>query len=151
MIDLSHLNESGFWDVARLSNAPLVATHSAAYSLCPSSRNLTNEQLVTIAESDGIVGINFHKGFLREDGDFKAETSLVEIARHIDYVVEIIGIDHVALGSDFDGAKMPEDLGDAAGLPKLITAMREHGFNDEEITKIAHGNWLRVLRQTWKG
>jgi membrane dipeptidase len=150
MIDLSHLNESGFWDVARLSNAPLVATHSAAYSLCPSSRNLTNEQLVAIAESDGIVGINFHKGFLREDGDFKAETSLVEIARHINYVAETIGIDHVALGSDFDGAKMPEDLGDAAGLPKLMAVLSAGGYDEQAMRKISHENWQRVLKKTWK-
>lgn len=150
MIDLSHLNESGFWDVARLSQAPLVATHSAAYRLCPSSRNLTDEQLVAIAKSDGIVGINFHKGFLREDGDFKAETSLTEIARHVDYVTETIGIDHVAFGSDFDGAKMPEDLGDAAGLTKLMAVLSAKGYDDQALRKIAHENWLRVLKNTWK-
>jgi membrane dipeptidase len=71
--------------------------------------------------------------------------------RHAAYIADRIGVDHVALGSDFDGASMPEDLKDVAGLPKLIAAFREHGFNDEEIAKIAHGNWLRVLRQTWKG
>jgi len=151
LVDMSHLNEKGFWDVAKISNAPLVCTHSGAYACCPSPRNLLNKQLAAIAETGGVTGINFHKGFLREDGRSYKETSVTEIVRHVAYIADRIGVDHVALGSDFDGADMPDDLKDAAGLPKLITALREHGFNDEEITKIAHGNWLRVLRQTWKG
>lgn len=149
LIDMSHLNERGFWDVARLSKAPLVATHSAIHALCPSTRNLTDEQLAAIADSDGLVGINFHKGFLREDGDFRADTSLTEIVRHINYVKKTIGIDHVALGSDFDGADMPEDLGDAAGLPKLMAALAADGYDDQALKKIAHENWQRVLKNTW--
>ncbi|MGD2048883.1 MAG: dipeptidase [Chloroflexota bacterium] len=150
LIDLSHLNERGFWDVARLSKAPLIATHSAIHTLCPSTRNLTDEQLAAIADSDGLVGINFHKGFLREDGDFKAETSLTEIVRHINYVSKTIGIDHVALGSDFDGADMPEDLGDAAGLPRLMAVLAADGYDHKALKKIAHENWQRVLKNTWK-
>lgn len=149
MLDLSHLNEKGFWDIHKLSNAPLVATHSNAHALCASPRNLTDKQLDALGESGGVVGINYHVGFLREDGDSHAETSLTEIVRHASYIAERIGIDHVALGSDFDGATMPGDLKDAADLPKLMTAFQEAGFDDDALAKIAYKNWLRVLRQTW--
>ncbi|MFL5801334.1 MAG: dipeptidase [Roseiflexaceae bacterium] len=149
MIDLSHLNEQGFWDVAALSDAPLVATHSNAHALSPSTRNLTDKQLDAIKESDGMVGLNFHVGFLREDGARDADTPLDVMARQIDYLVAHVGIDRVGFGSDFDGAKMPQELGDAAGLPKLIAALRVAGYDDAALRKIAHENWLRVLRKTW--
>ncbi|MBX3015753.1 MAG: dipeptidase [Caldilineaceae bacterium] len=150
MIDLSHLNEKGFWDVAALSSAPLVATHSNAHALAATPRNLTDKQLDAVKESNGLVGINFHIGFLREDGRSDAETSLTEIVRHAAYIADRIGIDHVTLGSDFDGATMPQDLKDAAGLPKLMKAFKEHGFDKDALQKIAHGNWVRILKQTWR-
>lgn len=150
MLDLSHLNEQGFWDVAHLSDAPLVATHSNAHALCPSTRNLTDRQLDAIGESRGIVGINFNVGFARADGESNAATPLATIAQHAAYVAERIGIEHVAFGSDFDGATMPEELADVAGLPKLVAALRECGFDDVALRKIAHENWVRVLRATWK-
>lgn len=149
MIDLSHLNEAGFWDVARLSSAPLVATHSGAHACSATPRNLTDRQLDAIGQTGGIVGVNFHKGFLRVDGNAGRKTSLTEIARHARYIADRIGIDHVGLGSDFDGANMPEDLHDAAGLPRLLDALRAAGFDEPALRKIAHGNWVRVLRATW--
>ncbi|HXF61726.1 MAG TPA: dipeptidase [Caldilineaceae bacterium] len=150
LLDLSHLNEKGFWDVAKLSQAPLVATHSGAHALCASTRNLTDRQLDAIRDSGGVVGVNFHVGFLRADGRSDLPTSLTEIVRHVDYMVERMGIDHVALGSDFDGATMPDDLGDVAGLPKLVEALRAAGYDDAALRKIAYENWLRVLAQTWR-
>ena len=149
LVDLSHLNEKGFWDVAKISDAPLVATHSNAHALCPSPRNLTDKQLDAIKETGGMVGINFHIGFLRADGRYQEKTSLTEIVRHAAYTADRIGIDHVGFGSDFDGATMPDDLVDAAGLPKLIEALRQHGFNDAALKKITHKNWVRVLQKTW--
>lgn len=150
MLDLSHLNEQGFWDIAKLSDAPLVATHSNAHALCASTRNLTDKQLDAIKESDGMVGLNFAVGFLREDGKNDEDTPLDVMVRQIDYLAERVGIDRVGFGSDFDGAKMPRELGDVAGLPKLIAALREHGFDDAALRKIAHENWQRVLGKTWK-
>ncbi len=149
MVDLSHLNAKGFWDVAKISDAPLVATHSNAHALCRSPRNLTNKQLDAIKETNGMVGINFHVGFLREDGRFNQPTSLSEIVRHMRYIADRIGIDHVGFGSDFDGATMPDDLVDVAGMPKLIAALQENGFDDPALKKVTHKNWERVLRQTW--
>ena len=149
MIDLSHLNEQGFWDVAALSDAPLVATHSNAHALCPSTRNLTDKQLDAIKESDGMVGLNFHVGFLRGDGGRDANTPLDVMVRQVDYLVAHLGIDRVGLGSDFDGAKMPQELGDVAGLPKLVAALRAAGYDDVALRKIAYENWLRVLGKAW--
>ncbi|GGA99188.1 dipeptidase [Brucella endophytica] len=149
MIDLSHMNEQGFWDIARLSKAPLVASHSNAHALCPHSRNLTDRQLDAIRDTGGLVGINFGVLFLRDDGVKNPDTSLDLLVRHIAYVAERIGIDHVALGSDFDGTTVPQALGNAAGLPKLIDALRAHGFNEQEIAKIAHENWISLLERSW--
>ena len=149
MIDLSHLNEKGFWDVQKLSTAPLVATHSNAHAICGASRNLTDRQLAAIRESDGMVGVNFHVGFLRPDGERNLETPLTVIADHVDYLVERLGIDRVGFGSDFDGATMPRELTDAAGLPKLVETLRQRGYGEADLRKLGHENWVRVLRATW--
>jgi membrane dipeptidase len=149
LIDLSHLNERGFWDVAELSGAPLVATHSNVHALCPASRNLTDRQLDAIRDSDGMVGVNFAVGFLREDGLDSDETPLETVVRHVDYLVERIGIERVGFGSDFDGAKVPKEIGDVSGVPNLLEALRGHGYDEAELEKLAHGNWIRVLRKTW--
>jgi membrane dipeptidase len=150
LVDLSHLNEAGFWDVHGISDAPLVATHSNAHALCAASRNLTDSQLDAIRDSGGVVGVNFAVGFLREDGINSPETPISEIVRHIDYLVERMGIDHVAFGSDFDGATIPQELGGVAGLPKLVDALREAGYDDAALAKLTHENWLRVLAATWR-
>lgn len=150
MLDLSHLNEQGFWDIAELSDAPLVATHSNVHALCASTRNLNDKQLDAVRESDGVVGLNFAVSFLREDGAYDANTPIETMVRHIDYLVERLGIDRVALGSDFDGARVPAPIGDVAGLPKLVEALRQHGYDEPSLRKIGHENWLRVLRKTWK-
>jgi membrane dipeptidase len=151
LLDLAHLNERGFWDVAQLSDAPLVSSHAGVHALSPSARNLTDKQLDAIGESGGVVGVNFHVSDLRADGRFDADTPLTETVRHIDYIAERIGVDHVAFGSDFDGALMSLELGDAAGLPKLVAALRAHGCDDAALQKITHENWIRVLRSTWSG
>jgi membrane dipeptidase len=150
MVDVSHLNEKGFWEVAEISTAPLVATHASVHALCPASRNLTDRQMDAIGERGGVIGVNFHVGFLRPDGKEDEETPISEIVRHVGYIAERIGIAHVAFGSDFDGATMPAELGDVTGLPRLVAALRACGFSDTELKKIAHENWIRVLRQTWK-
>ena len=150
VIDLAHINEQGFWDAARITEAPLVVTHAGVHALCPSTRNLTDKQLDAIGDSGGVVGVNFHVGFLRRDGLLNSDTPLSEIANHIQYIAQRIGIEHVALGSDFDGAIMPQELGDVAGMPKLIKLLREQGFDNDALHKIAHENWQRVLAETWK-
>ena len=149
LLDLSHLNERGFDDVAALSRAPLVASHSCIHALCPVSRNLTDRQLAAIRASGGIVGINFATAFLRGDGREDPDTPLSELVRHIRYAVDRMGEDHVGLGSDFDGTLVPREIGDVTGLKRIVSALREAGFDEGAIRKIAHGNWLRVLEETW--
>jgi membrane dipeptidase len=149
VVDVSHLNERGFWEVVELSDAPLVASHSNAHALCPSPRNLTDEQLRAVGESGGVVGINFCVAFVREDGADDPDTPLSAIAAHAAHVAEVAGPEAVALGSDFDGATMPHELDDAAKLPALFDALRAFGFDEPELEGIALGNWRRILRETW--
>ena len=149
LIDLSHLNERGFWDVAELSEAPLVASHSNAHALSANSRNLTDAQIDEIGRSGGIVGITYHAGMLTEAGGIDPDVPLARVADHVDYVVSRIGVDHVGFGSDFDGATMPTELGDASGLQRVARVLSDRGYSDDQVAKLAHGNWLRVLRDTW--
>ncbi len=151
MLDLSHLNEKGFWDVAGLSEAPLVCSHSNAHALAPSTRNLTDRQLDAIKESGGFVGVNYHVGFLRPDGTSDPETPLTVMADHIDYLIGRLGDDKVGLGSDFDGATMPRELADASMLPNLFATLRERGYDEATLRKIGFENWLGVLERTWEG
>lgn len=148
LIDLSHLNEAGFWDVARLSSRPLVATHSCVHALSQQSRNLTDRQLSAIAESRGVVGLNFGCQFLREDGQRRDDTDLALMVRHLAYLVDRLGESGVALGSDFDGALMPQPIGTAAGLPALVAAMQDAGFGAALIDRICWQNWIDLLRRT---
>jgi membrane dipeptidase len=150
LVDLSHLNEAGFWDVARLDPGPLVASHSAAHALCPASRNLTDPQLAAIASSGGLVGIVFACHFLRPDFAEDEDTSLELIAAHVRYVAERVGVEHVALGSDFDGATVPREIADASRMPELLEMIRDTGFDAAELSAIAHGNWRRVLDAWWR-
>jgi membrane dipeptidase len=151
LLDLSHLSERGFWDVAGMAEAPLVATHSNAHALCPATRNLTDRQLDAIRDSDGMVGVNLAVAFLREDGEDEEDTPVETVVRRVDYLVGRIGVERVGIGSDFDGAKVPREIGDASGLPKLIEALRGRGYDDEALKKLAHENWVRVLRAIWAG
>jgi membrane dipeptidase len=150
LVDASHLNAAGFADLARTSEAPLVATHSNAHALCPVSRNLTDDQLDAIGASGGLVGITYVCPFLRDDGADDPDTPLRLIVDHARHVADRIGVDHVALGSDFDGATVPSALGDVAGLPRLLDALGEGGFSASEVERIAWGNWRRVLGATWR-
>ncbi len=150
MIDLSHLNEKGFWDVAKLSDAPLVATHSNAHALTASPRNLTDAQLDAVMASGGIVGVNFSVAFTRKDGKRNPRTPLELLARHFDHLCERMGPEHVAFGSDFDGTTIPAEMKDVTGLVKLVQILRDRGYSERDLRRMGHENWLRVLRATWK-
>jgi membrane dipeptidase len=149
VIDVSHLNERGFWDVARHSSAPLIATHSNAHALSASSRNLTDEQVRLIGGSKGMIGLNFANGFLRADGRWQSENGLDTMLRHLDHLMKLAGEDHVGLGSDFDGARIPSGIGDGAGLQNLTSAMLAHGYGEALVRKLCSENWLSVLERSW--
>lgn len=150
MIDLSHLNEKGFNDVAKLSTAPLVATHSNAHAVTPSSRNLTDRQLHMIRDTGGMVGLNFATSFLRRDGKQGADMGWEDVLAHLDHLLAILGEDHLGFGSDFDGAELPQGIGDVTGLPALQQAMVDHGYGEGLMRKLTSENWLALLDRTWK-
>lgn len=150
LIDLSHLNEKGFWDVARLSKAPLIATHSNAHAISASSRNLTDDQIRAIGATGGMIGLNFANGFLRPDGSWRNDTGLNVMLRHLDHLISLAGIDHVGLGSDFEGARIPAAISNVTGLPILTDAMTAHGYDAATITKLCSENWIAALERTWR-
>ena len=144
VIDTSHLTMKGFWDVAE-AGVPLVATHSNACAVLNTTRNLTDDQLAAIGETGGIAGLNFGTIFLTADAWKTGKAPLDACIRHLAHMVEIAGEDHVAIGSDFDGAPLPDGMASAADLPKLVQAMTDAGFGQTLIAKITHENWLAHL------
>lgn len=97
------------------------------------------------------MGVNLAVSFLRKDGKDEEDAPIDTVVRHVDYLVERLGIERVGFGSDFDGAKVPREIGDATGLPKLLAALRERRYDEDALKNLAHENWLRVLRETWGG
>ena len=148
VVDTSHLNMAGFWDVAE-AGLPLVATHSNAHAVTPGARNLTDAQLAAIGETGGMAGLNFGTMFANEDGRAAADRGLAPFLKHLDHMIAHAGEDHVGLGSDFDGAPMPRALKDVAGLPALRRAMADHGYTPALIEKLCYRNWLAFLRRYW--
>lgn len=144
LIDVSHLNEAGFWDVMRNSTKPVIASHSNARMLCDHPRNLTDEQILAIADNGGVMCVNFVSPFLvREKQGF-----LEDVVAHIDHISKIAGTDHVGIGSDFDGtSELAVGLEDATKVPMLASALASHGYSEENIEKILGGNLLRSLNE----
>lgn len=150
LVDLAHLAEAGFWDVAESTDRPLVVSHAGAHALSPAARNLTDEQLDAVADSGGLVGCTFARPHLREDGDRDAETPLATLLDHLEYLLDRMGPGHVALGSDFDGATIPEAVGDVTGLPAVLDGLADRGVDQPTREAVAHGNWRRVLATWWR-
>jgi len=144
VVDVSHLSEQSFWDALRSTRGPIIASHSNAAALHMHPRNLTDEQLRAIAQRGGVVGVNFYAGFL-------GAATLDRVLDHIDYLAKVMGVDHVALGSDYDGIpQAPAGLEDVSKLPKLTAGLQRRGYTTEQIHKILGSNALRVFRQVWK-
>ena len=148
VLDTSHLNMVGFWDVAE-AGLPLVATHSNAHAICPHARNLTDEQLRAIGETGGMVGLNFLTAFLRPDGRMQPDHAFEHMIPHLDHMIALAGEDHVGMGSDFDGGMLPQEIGDVGGLDVLREAMVKAGYGDALIKKLCHDNWIGGLRRIW--
>jgi len=149
MLDVAHLNLAGFRDVARLSDRPLVSTHTGVHARCPIPRSLVDEELDAIRDSGGVVGIVFDTPMTRADADIDPDTPIDTILDHVEYAAERIGVEHVALGSDFDGAHPPRALSDATKVQAPLEALRVRGWSDDELRSLGHRNWLRVLGDTW--
>lgn len=142
VVDLAHLSYHGFWRALGICRKPVLVSHGACYALCPHVRNLRDEQLKALAEYDGVLGISFVPAFLNE----KAERSVEDILRHIDYGVEKAGIDHIGIGSDFDGVEtLPQGVNDCLFLSYLAEALDKRGYDRAAIDKIMGDNVYRVL------
>lgn len=143
VVDVSHLSERAFWDVLGTTSGPVIASHSNAAGLTPHRRNLTDDQLRALARRGGIVGVNFYPGFT-------GGPTIGHVLAHMDYLVKVMGADHVALGSDFDGfSQTVVGLEDVSHLPALTAGLLARGYAAEDIRKILGGNALRVFRTVW--
>ncbi|OCL26104.1 peptidase M19 [Orenia metallireducens] len=146
LIDVSHLSDQGFYDVAKLSTSPFIASHSNARIIRNHSRNLTDAMIRTLANKGGIMGINFSSSFLAN----KEISEIADIIKHIKYIHKVGGIDTVALGSDFDGIDCELELGNIGEMDKLYSALKKAGFNEDDIEKIYYKNAERVIKEVLK-
>jgi len=147
LIDVSHLNEAGFWHVLELSKDPITASHSCAKDLCDHPRNLSDEQLRALARQKGVVGVNFYPRFLKETGKVTRQ----DVVRHIYHIAEVAGVETVGLGSDFDGiSETPEGLGHVGEYPYLLDDLEKIGFSTMEVEQIAGRNFMRLLSNVLK-
>ncbi len=143
IVDVSHLSDRGFYEVEALAKRPFIATHSNARAVCPHGRNLTDEQFCLLRDRGGLVGINFYKAFLREGPG----ACMQDILRHIDHFLALGGENVVCMGSDFDGAEVPADLGDIEGVPRLRRLMRQHGYSEALIERLLFRNAAEFFRR----
>lgn len=143
LIDLSHAAESTFWQVLELSDVPVVCSHSSCKALCNHPRNLTDEQIKALASKGGVVQVTMYSGFLRENGD----ATLGDFMRHLEHAISVAGIDHVGIGTDFDGDGSVVGCSSASQLRNVTRELLRRGYNDVDIEKIWGGNWLRVMQQ----
>ena len=149
IVDVSHLSDAGFYDVLKTTVKPIVASHSNARSVCNNVRNLTDEMIVALHKNGGVMGMNFCAAFVNEDEEAGKKT-IDNIICHIKHIKALVGIDNIALGSDFDGIDPNIELADASFMPLLFNRLKEEGFSEEEIEKIAYKNSLRVLEANLK-
>lgn len=143
VIDVSHLSDAGFYDVISLSEKPIAASHSNARALCNVARNMSDDMLYRLAENGGVVGMNYAAGFLDRKNGCKTVPFVIE---HVKYIKQKIGVDHLALGSDFDGIDPRIELKNASLMPTLVDALSSAGLTDDEVDKITYKNALRVFK-----
>lgn len=150
LVDVSHISDEAFRDVLECSSKPVVATHSCCRALCSHPRNMTDDMIKALAAKGGVIQINFYPVFLQEDYELDSPSSVLpsftRIVDHIDHVVELVGIDHVGIGSDFDGIEVaPDGLEDISKMPVLFEELRRRGYSESDLTKLASGNFFNVL------
>jgi len=161
ILDVSHANDKTFWDICKVATKPIIASHSNARALCPVKRNITDEQIKAIGESGGLVGINAFNEFIHTDRDKRNVDYLVN---HIEYIVDLIGIDHVAFGFDFfeyleedtsqtfieDPYRGTPGIEDISKAPNLMRKLQERGFSKEDIEKMSYRNFLNLMDRVLK-
>ena len=143
MVDLSHAAEKSFYDALEMSSTPIVCSHSSCRALCDHPRNLTDDQMRALAAKGGVMQVTLYNGFLVKDG----EATIQDAMRHLLHAIDVMGIDHVGLGTDFDGDGGIRGLANSSELIHFTRQLMAHGFSQEEIQKIWGGNFLRVMQQ----
>ena len=143
MVDLSHAAESTFWQVLECSEKPVVCSHSSCRALCDHPRNLTDEQMRALAAKGGVVQVTMYSGFLRKEG----EATLDDFLAHLQHAIDVAGIDHVGIGTDFDGDGKVIGCSSASQLRNITRELLRRGFTPADIEKIWGGNWLRVMQE----
>ena len=143
MVDLSHASEKSFYDALQISSTPIVCSHSSCRALCDVPRNLTDDQLRALAARGGVAQVTLYHGFLRKDG----EADILDAIAHLEHAISIVGIDHVGLGTDFDGDGGIRGLADSSELILFTQQLLRRKYSETDIAKIWGGNWLRVMRQ----
>ena len=148
LIDVSHLNDGGFWDVVKLTTKPFVASHSNCRTLAPHRRNLTDEMIRALADKGGVMGLNFYGPFLNADAS-GMESCIAQMIRHVKHMIKVGGSDTPAIGTDFDGMNGDFEISDCSKMQLLFEAMERSGFTSEQIEKIAYKNVERVIKETF--
>ena len=143
LVDLSHGGEKSFYDALEISKTPIVCSHSSCRALCDHQRNLTDDQMRALARKGGVAHITLYPGFLRKDG----EATILDALQHLHHAISIMGIEHVGLGTDFDGDGGVPGLADSSELINFTRHLLRRHYSDEEIAMIWGGNWLRLMHQ----
>jgi membrane dipeptidase len=151
LVDVSHLSDTSFWAVDKVAERPYIASHSNCRALASASRNLTDKQIEALAKKGGVIGAVFAGGFVDDD---PAKISLSRLCDHIDHIKKVAGIDHIGLGSDFDGFGMPKGSGvvmkDCSEMPRLTEELLSRGYSEEDVKKVLGGNWLRLYTEAFR-
>jgi microsomal dipeptidase-like Zn-dependent dipeptidase len=143
LVDLSHAGEKSFYDALEMSSQPIVCSHSSCRALCDHPRNLTDNQMRALAAKGGVMQITMYNGFLVKEG----EATVLDALRHLEHAIEVMGIDHVGIGTDFDGDGGVRGMANSSELLNFTRLLLARGYSEQDIEKIWGGNFLRVMTQ----
>ena len=147
IIDLAHISSRGFMDVLKITDTPVIVSHANTAELCNHPRNLTDEQMKALRENKGVLGLSFYPTFIEHE-----KADMGRLLDHFEHAAFVLGVDHIGVGSDFDGIDIVlKELKDVSFLPRLTIGLRERGFTEEEIRKILFENFLRMVKEAFAG
>ena len=147
MVDMSHASEKSFYDALDISSQPIVCSHSNCKALCDVPRNLTDDQLRALAAKGGVAHITLYHGFLRND---EQEATVLDAIAHLEHAIDIMGVEHVGIGTDFDGDGGVRGLADSSEMLNFTLHLLRRRYSERDIAAIWGGNWLRVMAEVQK-